>query len=452
MSKSNEKKSSDDIGFDDKGGSTNSSDDVGFDDKGGSQSSGSDDSSGSSGGSGSSSDDQSDDNSSSGGGSSSDKGYQFTIVNGTVTAVFEVEDGTSRAKSIDSNETWAVVGDQVVKTEVENGYTEVYTFADPDGNGTYVRVSETHVDNSTGQPIVNRDFGDDSSNSWSGSGGAETHHGRGGDDALEGNAGDDRLRGEDGNDDLSGGSGRDDLSGGSGDDRLHGGDDNDHLSGGSGTNTVVGGTGDDFIDAAGGTGKDIYDGADGVDTVDYATATQGLKVDLGSGRAKGSEISKDQLISIENVVTGSGSDKVTGSAADNRIESGAGNDKISAGAGNDWLVGGLGVDKLTGGQGADTFDFNSLDELGLGKATDSIKDFRHAEGDRIDLSGIDANAAVDGDQAFAFLSAAPIDGDQTGTVWFSKKAIFISTDADAQAEFQINLSGVSALTVDDLVL
>ncbi|HOX67606.1 MAG TPA: M10 family metallopeptidase C-terminal domain-containing protein [Burkholderiaceae bacterium] len=377
--------------------------------------------------------DSSDDNSTVSGSSSND-GYQFTIVGGAVTAVFEIEDGATRAKQMKSNETWTVVGDQVVKTEVEHGYTEVYTFADANGDGIYLKISEVHTDSTTGLPISNGDFGDDSSSSWSGSGGSESHHGRGGDDVLEGNAGDDRLYGEDG------------------DDHLHGGDDDDYLSGGSGINTVVGGAGDDLIDATGGTGKDLYDGSEGVDTVNYGAATKGLKVDLNSGSAKGSEFGKDKLISIENVVTGSGNDKVSGSTADNRIESGAGNDQISAGDGNDWLSGGLGFDKLTGGKGADTFDFNSLDELGLGKATDSIKDFRHAEGDRIDLSGIDANASVAGDQAFTFLSAAPVDGDQTGAVWFSKKALYISTDADAQAEFQINLSGVSALVVEDLIL
>jgi hypothetical protein len=51
-----------------------------------------------------------------------------------------------------------------------------------------------------------------------------------------------------------------------------------------------------------------------------------LKVDFQQRQRQGIGVRQDKLISIENVVTGSGNDKVSGSTADNRIELGAGND------------------------------------------------------------------------------------------------------------------------------
>ena len=55
---------------------------------------------------------------------------------------------------------------------------------------------------------------------------------------------------------------------------------------------------------------------------------------------------------------------------------------------------------MTGNEGADTFEFESILETGKTKSTrDVITDFTRGE-DVIDLSTIDANALIDGDQAF----------------------------------------------------
>ena len=57
--------------------------------------------------------------------------------------------------------------------------------------------------------------------------------------------------------------------------------------------------------------------------------------------------------------------------------------------GNDFLIGGLGKDKQFGGLGADVFDFNARAESKVGVALrDILKDFRHSEGDIIDLKDI----------------------------------------------------------------
>jgi hypothetical protein len=79
------------------------------------------------------------------------------------------------------------------------------------------------------------------------------------------------------------------------------------------------------------------------------------------------------------------------------------------------------VATLTGG---DIFDFNALSEMGLTSATwDVINDF--APGlDRIDVSTIDANAGLAGDQAFSapvvggtFSGASPVPAICTSTPW-----------------------------------
>jgi Ca2+-binding RTX toxin-like protein len=70
-------------------------------------------------------------------------------------------------------------------------------------------------------------------------------------------------------------------------------------------------------------------------------------------------------------------------------------------SGNDVLRGGAGADRLQGDSGADRFDFDTISDSGLGRAADLILDFAHAQGDRIDLSDIDAIAGVAGNQAFS---------------------------------------------------
>jgi serralysin len=103
---------------------------------------------------------------------------------------------------------------------------------------------------------------------------------------------------------------------------------------------------------------------------------------------------------ITNIITGSGDDTITGNASDNEVHGGAGNDTISGGigndrlygdagddtligdSGNDLLDGGAGTDVLTGGTGSDIF----FDAAGYG--ADTVTDFSHADGDRIDFTFI----------------------------------------------------------------
>ncbi len=125
-------------------------------------------------------------------------------------------------------------------------------------------------------------------------------------------------------------------------------------------------------------------------------------------------------------------------------------------AGNDTLIGGLGVDKLSGGSEADIFKYNSVDDSGItSKTRDTITDFNSAEGDKIDLSAIDANLKLKDDQAFTFIgNKAFSNTDATGQLRFDSVShiLYASTDADNIPEFSILLSGVKSLIVDNLIL
>lgn len=101
-----------------------------------------------------------------------------------------------------------------------------------------------------------------------------------------------------------------------------------------------------------------------------------------------------------------GDDYLYGGAGNDKLLGGTGNDKLYGGDGNDLLVGGLGVDRLDGEAGADTFRFESIAESPF-SARDTIISFSGAAGDRLDVSAIDANTLVSGNQAFTFIGSEP---------------------------------------------
>ncbi|MFC7608072.1 calcium-binding protein [Teichococcus aestuarii] len=115
--------------------------------------------------------------------------------------------------------------------------------------------------------------------------------------------------------------------------------------------------------------------------------TGGAAADILSGRGN-----HDTLSGLE------GDDTLRGGGGNDTLLGGAGNDTLLGGAGNDWLTGGAGADTLTGGAGNDRFIFAGGD-AGPGAARDTVTDFSAAAyTDQLDLSGIDANADLAGDQ------------------------------------------------------
>ncbi|WP_342238052.1 beta strand repeat-containing protein [Inquilinus sp. OTU3971] len=295
-----------------------------------------------------------------------------------------------------------------------------------------------------------------------GNGGANTLQGWGGDDVLRGGAGADVLEGGAGIDtaswytsaagvtvDLAAGT----SSGGdaagdtlSGIENLSGSNlGGDVLSGNGGANKLQGWGGDDTL--RGGAGADALEGGAGIDTASYYTGAAGVTVDLAANTASGGDAAGDTLAGIENL-SGSnlGGDMLTGSAGANVLQ---------GWGGNDTLVGGAGKDTLAGGIGADTIVFTALGDSVVGANADVVTDFSHAQDDEIDLSVMDADTGVDGNQAFSFIGANLYSG-VAGQLRFSiangVTTIAGDVDGDAVSDFHITLTGSINLVAADFVL
>jgi Ca2+-binding RTX toxin-like protein len=333
----------------------------------------------------------------------------------------------------------------------------------------------------------------------SGTAGNDVLHGSAIADDIYGAAGNDSITGGDGNDILSGGTGHNLLWGGNGDDTFLGGAGTDSFAGGAGNNTVTydlshsgvvvdlatnagsggdaagdtfsfiqnvtgsayndsltgdananhldGGVGNDLIwggagndTLAGGHGADVLSGGNGVDTADYSASLSAVTVNLSLGTGSGGDAQGDKLSSIENV---------TGSAFNDQLTGSNGANQLSGGAGNDTLTGGQGQDVLTGGAGADTFVFKAVQDSTPGHE-DQITDFSSAQGDHINLAGIDANTQVAGDQAFGFIGDAAF-SDVAGQLRYADHSLEGDINGDGTADFRVHVD-VASLAHSDFVL
>jgi Ca2+-binding RTX toxin-like protein len=151
----------------------------------------------------------------------------------------------------------------------------------------------------------------------------------------------------------------------------------------------------------------------------------------------------DYLIGQEVSITmygGNGNDTLVGSTS---------NDVLYGENGDDILMGYLGNDQLWGGLGADRFLITHL------SATPQIMDFEHGT-DRIDLTALDANTAVVGDQAFTFIGSAAFSG-AAGELRFVGSAgtgyhLEGDINGDHVADFIVGLGSASSVTASDLLL
>lgn len=130
-------------------------------------------------------------------------------------------------------------------------------------------------------------------------------------------------------------------------------------------------------------------------------------------------------------------------------------DTLIGGAGNDLLMGGAGRDLHSGGTGADSFRFAGGDFAGSTLAlADVIADFSEAEGDRIDLSAIDAISGG-GDDAFRFIGNAMFSGAggelRTG-VYDGYLVLEGDNNADGRADLAIRLDGLTTLSVGAIIV
>ncbi|MFM6731940.1 MAG: beta strand repeat-containing protein, partial [Microcystis panniformis] len=219
-------------------------------------------------------------------------------------------------------------------------------------------------------------------------------------------------------------------------------------TGNAGDNKITGNSGNNIL--AGANGNDIYCfnastplGSDtiqetttgGIDTLDFTGTNTAVRVNLGITTNQTVVTNNLKLTfsannTIENIISDSGNDRLTGNSLNNTLTGGGGNDQLTGQDGNDSLIGGSGDDLLTGGNGSDNFIFNSSN-LGI----DAISDFTPGS-DKIVLSkaiftalqSIIGNgfsqpaefASVDDDDLVATSSAFIVYSNSSGSIYYNQ--------------------------------
>jgi Ca2+-binding RTX toxin-like protein len=249
----------------------------------------------------------------------------------------------------------------------------------------------------------------------------------------------------------------DDLFGDGAGNRLDGGRGGDDIFGDAGNDTVVGGGGGNDT-LQGGAGADVLSGGGGRDTLTYRASVLGVNVDLSKGQVSGGDAGGDTVSGFEDLVGSGDRDVLAGTLGANSIQGGNAADRLFGFAGNDTLQGGGGADTMTGGDGADRFSYDGTGDQQSPAgffARDVILDFRHDQGDRIDLFQVDAapsNPAID---AFEFLGRGPTI-DAPGQIEYvfegGNTVVRINTAGDLAPEMEIQLLGNIDLVAGDFIL
>ena len=295
------------------------------------------------------------------------------------------------------------------------------------------------------------------------------------------------------------------LVGGDGDDRfdflagatnelLYGGNGNDLFVGGSnpisgrvfgeaGNDTFVGfgNYGGAVVTLYGGFGNDVYRAEPSSPTtiVEYAgQGTDTVQVALGRSYTLGANLENLAVVEFGTpagiaTLTGNGLDNVmggsravetlSGMAGNDTLYGYGGNDTLIGGGGNDRIVGGLGGDVIYSGAGEDVIVYTALSDSTFTssyEAMDWIRDWDAL--DTIDLSAIDANSTIAGNQAFRFSGYAfgfPGTDHSAGSLTiggFGGELYIIGyVNNDDTPDIMISLwseAGEYGLTVSDLIL
>ncbi len=226
------------------------------------------------------------------------------------------------------------------------------------------------------------------------------------------------------------------LSGSQGNDTLVGDDGDNMLQGWKGDDVLIGGFGDDVL--RGGAGADHLDGGGGYNLASYYDSNIGVTVNLATGIGMGGDAAGDTLYLVENLSGSQGNDILVGSDDRNLL--------------NGWA----GQDILTGGAEDDRFVLSAVTDSAVGAKADRITDFNHAQGDKIDLSAIDASTAIAGNQAFTFIGTGLYThhAGELRAVNTSPGVTTIAGDVngDGASDFHIQLTGNLALVAGDFVL
>ena len=293
---------------------------------------------------------------------------------------------------------------------------------------------------------------------------------------LVGNELDNVLTGNKAANIIDGGAGADFMLGGAGNDTYMVDDDNDEVEDSSGIDTIISsvsyrlannsgvenlkltGTQDHSAEGnklaniiTGNSGDNYIDGFGGVDTLIGGAGDDFYIVDLTSRNAL-----EDKVIELAGEGTdtvylygGKAGVKATTITLMNNVENLDTSDtefgvnlNLVGNALDNILVGNTGKNIFTGGLGSDTFVFYNLNQLSAeSKSWDVITDFQSGT-DYLDLSGLGFDfQLIDSNAAFT----------EAGQLKLSAGVLYGSTDDNGVADFAIQLTGVTSLTMNDFV-
>lgn len=265
---------------------------------------------------------------------------------------------------------------------------------------------------------------------------------------LDGWGRDDAING----DEISGNGGNNNLRGLAGKDKLFGNGGRDFLDGGAGGDTMEGGIGNDTY---------IVD-----NSADRVVETIANPVTGGIDEVQAS-ISYTLAANVENLLllgtTASGfgnalGNTIRGNSAANVLYGLDGLDTIKGMTGADWIVGGKGGDDLYAGvdKDIDTFQFLTYQDSAATTASlglmDWIFEFKRGN-DRIDLSALDANANVTGNQIYKLDTNGDFKAGEIKLVISGDHTIvLLNSDADSTSELAFMVRDLKALGASDFVL
>ena len=296
--------------------------------------------------------------------------------------------------------------------------------------------------------------------------------GDGTNNVLVGTGRNDWMYGRDGDDTLTGGLGKDRLFGGEGADKFAY---TSHLQSAAGDNRdiIMDWQTIDKIDLTAMDANSTAAGLQGFAFLGEGTADRTIgQGELKYYHANGNtylvggidgDNQADFQIEITGNVTLTGSNflglassAIVGTNSGETLTGTTGSDAIIANGGDDVLIGGLGKDVLTGGLGNDKFVFQTMADSEVGANRDTIMDF--AAGDKLDLSAIDANGTLAGNDAFNFngtnhdVNRTVAQGEVRFYTFGGNTYVIANAASDDQADIQIEIRGEHVLTAADFIL
>jgi Ca2+-binding RTX toxin-like protein len=190
------------------------------------------------------------------------------------------------------------------------------------------------------------------------------------------------LIGGDGNDNLRGNGRANVLSGNGGNDTLNGAAGDDQLFGSLGDDTYA------FSNPTAAESDSVTEVAgEGTDTLSFQNVTSDVSLSLVMSPAEQQSVHANRTLAIsdgaqfENLVGGSGNDRLRGNAQSN---------ELFGTAGNDTLVGAEGNDKLVGGPGDDSYIFASAASL----ENDSVSELSNGGVDTLSFQTITSDITL----------------------------------------------------------